>query len=162
MKLFVSSSKTAQPIYDLSASDTVAELKRRIEAKGGPSVASQRLVYAGRVLEDAATLQESNVLKEATVVCHDVVRAGEEDGLQPPGGFDAPSSLQPADRATTSYTAPEYKAKDYVASEYKAKEYLANEYKAKEYMAPEYKAKVYVAVGYGAADADAVEPSKER
>ena len=76
--------------------------------------------------------------------------------------FDAPSSLQPADRATTSYTAPEYKAKDYVASEYKAKEYLANEYKAKEYMAPEYKAKVYVAVGYGAADADAVEPSKER
>lgn len=53
---------------DAEPSDTVAQLKAKIEATNGAPVANQKLVYAGKILSDEKTVEECNIKEKDFLV----------------------------------------------------------------------------------------------
>jgi hypothetical protein len=54
-------------IFDVDAADSVANLKTRIEDRTGIPVNQQRLIFAGREMEDGLGLTDYNIQKESTL-----------------------------------------------------------------------------------------------
>ena len=48
---------------------SIEHCKKRVESKGGIPPDAQRLIFAGRQLEEGRTLADYNIVKESTVVC---------------------------------------------------------------------------------------------
>ena len=59
-------------VYDVSGETTVAQLKDILASQIGAPASAQRLVFAGKQLEDAKTLADYNIQKESTI--HVVVK----------------------------------------------------------------------------------------